>query len=164
LNRFFSLHFFLPFIIFAFACVHIILLHEHGSTNPLGILSKVDSLPFTPYYTIKDGYTVFLLFIVFSFLIFYYPNLLGHSDNYIKGNPMVTPPHIVPEWYFLPFYAILRSVPDKLIGFVLLILSIVILILIPYISSLNMFIRSSYFKPGYKVILSIFFINWLVLG
>lgn len=164
LNRFFSLHFFLPFIIFAISFIHILLLHEHGSTNPLGVGSKVDSIPFTPYYTLKDSYTVFLLFFVFSFFIFYYPNILGHSDNYILGNPMVTPPHIVPEWYFLPFYAILRSVPDKLMGFLLLLCSILVLFLLPFFSGKNMFIRSGYFKPLYKAIFSMFILNWFILG
>lgn len=164
LNRFYSLHFFLPFIIFALSCIHLVLLHEHGSTNPLGINSKVDNIPFTPFYTIKDGYTVFLLFLILLFFVFYYPNVLGHSDNYILGNPMVTPPHIVPEWYFLPFYAILRSVPDKLFGFILLLFSIIILLLLPVIPNLSIIIRSSYFKPYYKIFFFIFFVNWIILG
>src|SRR5690348_16600345 len=111
LNRFFSLHYLLPFVIFAVVALHLWALHQFGSNNPVGIdITKKDKIPFHPYYTIKDtlGLVVFLL--VFALLVFFFPNSLGHPDNYIPANPMVTPPHIVPEWYFLPFYAMLRSI------------------------------------------------------
>ena len=129
LTRFFSLHYLLPFVIVAVVFLHLMALHQHGSNNPLGIDRRgpQNSIPFHPYYTVKDmfGLCVFLLF--FAIFVFYAPNLLGDPANYIPANPMVTPPHIVPEWYFLPFYAILRSItfdvlgiPGKLIGVVLM--------------------------------------------
>jgi len=125
LNRFFSLHYLLPFVIFAVVFLHVWALHVTGSNNPLGIDVKgpQDTLPFHPYYTVKDSFGLVVFLIVYATFIFYMPNALGHPDNYIPANPMVTPPHIVPEWYFLPFYAILRSItfdinPVSLIGFV----------------------------------------------
>src|SRR6266496_125976 len=121
LNRFYALHFLLPFIIVAVVLLHLVALHRFGSNNPLGIDLKgpQDTLPFHPYFTIKDlfGLTVFLL--VYAFFIFYAPNFLGSSDNYIPANPMQTPNHIVPEWYLLPYYAVLRSVPNKLLGVIM---------------------------------------------
>ena len=121
LNRFYSLHYLLPFVIVAVVGLHLVALHQHGSNNPLGIDHRgpQDTIPFHPYYTIKDmfGLSVFLLF--FSIFIFYIPNMLSSADNYIPANPMVTPNHIVPEWYLLPYYAILRSVPNKLFGVIL---------------------------------------------
>jgi ubiquinol-cytochrome c reductase cytochrome b subunit len=118
LNRFFSLHYLMPFVIAGLTLVHLSLLHTIGSNNPLGINTNVDTIPFYPYFYVKDLLAFFLLISLFSFFVFFYPNTLGHSDNYIPANPLVTPPHIVPEWYFLPFYAILRSIPDKLGGVV----------------------------------------------
>jgi len=116
LNRFFSLHYLLPFIIAGASVVHLAALHQYGSNNPLGSLSTVDKVPFYPYFYVKDllGWVCFAVF--FAIFIFFYPNLLGHPDNYIPANPMSTPAHIVPEWYFLPVYAILRSIPNKLGG------------------------------------------------
>ena len=118
LNRFYSLHYLLPFVTFGVVFLHIAALHITGSNNPLGIDPKgsQDTLPFHPYYTIKDSVGLVVYFIVFALLVFFAPNLLGHPDNYIPANPLVTPAHIVPEWYFLPFYAILRAIPDKLGG------------------------------------------------
>src|SRR5882757_9714489 len=113
LNRFFSLHFLLPFLLAALVVAHLIALHIHGSNNPNGITSNTDRLAFHPYFVFKDLVTIFLFLLVLSILVFYYPNLLGHSDNYIPANPMQTPPSIVPEWYLLPYYAILRSIPNK---------------------------------------------------
>ena len=123
LNRFFSLHYLLPFVIFGVVFLHVAALHITGSNNPLGIDPKgpQDTLPFHPYYTIKDSVGIVVYLIVFAALVFFAPNLLGHPDNYIPANPLVTPPHIVPEWYFLPYYAILRAVPDKLGGVVLMV-------------------------------------------
>merc|ERR1712188_237010 len=123
----------LPFILIGLVAVHIILLHEDGSNNPLGLpIIKIDKAPFTPYFTIKDIFGAILFFMFFSYLVFFNPNLLGHPDNYIPANPLVTPAHIVPEWYFLPFYAILRSIPNKL-GGVLLLSAIFILLIMPFI-------------------------------
>lgn len=132
LNRFFSLHYVLPFVILALVILHLILLHEFGSTNPLGLYFKVDHVTFSPYYTIKDLFGVFIALLILSFFVFAIPNFLGHSDNFIKANPLVTPTHIVPEWYFLPFYAFLRCLPDKLLGVCLLLLSIIVLIFLPF--------------------------------
>jgi len=114
LNRFFSLHFLVPFLIAGVTIVHLALLHEHGSNNPVGTESSVDKVPFYPYFYVKDLLAFFGLITVFATFVFYFPNAMGHPDNYIPANPMVTPSHIVPEWYFLPFYAVLRSIPDKL--------------------------------------------------
>ena len=161
LNRFFSLHYLLPFVIAALAVAHLIALHQHGSNNPVGIESLFDKVPFHPYYIVKDlfGILVFLLF--FSFFVFFYPNILGHSDNYIPANPLVTPTHIVPEWYFLPFYAILRSIPDKLGGVIAMMLSILILFILPIVHTSD--IRSAKFRPVFKWLFWFFVLNCLVL-
>lgn len=145
LNRFFSLHYLLPFVIAGLALLHLILLHQPGSNNPLGVSSIYDRVPFYPYFYVKDlfGFCIFVL--IFSFFVIYAPNYMGHPDNYIEANPLVTPAHIVPEWYFLPFYAILRTVPDKLGGVVLMFLAIVILALLPVVDT-SVF-RSTFFKP-----------------
>ena len=131
LNRFFSLHYLLPFIIAGLVITHISVLHVSGSTNPLGICSRVDRVGFYPYFYIKDLFGFFLLLIFFSFFVFFNSNVLGHSDNYIRANPLVTPSHIVPEWYLLPFYAILRSIPDKLGGVICMLVAILILGILP---------------------------------
>nr|YP_011017686.1 apocytochrome b [Dasysiphonia japonica]WQF69509.1 apocytochrome b [Dasysiphonia japonica] len=162
LNRFFSLHYLLPFIIVAASLIHIILLHQDGSNNPLGIDSTNDKIHLYPYFVIKDflGLTLFLIF--FSFFVYFSPNILGHSDNYIEANPMVTPTHIVPEWYFLPFYAILRSIPHKLGGVIAMLLSILILALLPWIHSTE--IRSSRFRPLYRLLYWILVSCCILLG
>lgn len=162
LNRFFSFHFLFPFIILALVFLHLIFLHEAKSNNPLGVKPIYDNIPFSPYYIIKDFFAVIWFFIFLSIFVFFIPNYLGHTDNYIEANPMVTPTHIVPEWYFLPFYAILRSVPDKLGGVFLMIFSIIILGLIPFLHKIN--IRSSIFKPLHKIFFWIFLANWFILG
>ena len=162
LTRFFSLHFVLPFVILGIVLVHILILHEDGSNNPLGIDSNNDRIPFHPYFTSKD-FLGLLIFYFFVFLfIFFQPNVLGHSDNYIEANPMVTPTHIVPEWYFLPFYAILRSVPNKLLGVVLLLLSIAMLFLLPFL--VNHSVRAACIRPIYKLLFWLFFFDCLFLG
>nr|YP_009048877.1 apocytochrome b [Wildemania schizophylla]AID57247.1 apocytochrome b [Wildemania schizophylla] len=150
LNRFFSLHYLLPFIIAAASLIHLAALHQDGSGNPLGIDASGDKIPMYPYFIVKDllGIVIFILF--FSFFIYFSPNLLGHPDNYIEANPMVTPAHIVPEWYFLPFYAILRSIPHKLGGVICMIFAIVVLALLPWIHSTE--IRSSRFRPIYRIL------------
>merc|ERR1712007_239438 len=133
LNRFFALHFLLPFIILAVVIMHIVSLHQHGSNNPTGIDPKPnETIPFHPYYTSKDILGVGIFLLVWMFFIFFKPNFFGEADNYIPANPLVTPEHIVPEWYFLPYYAILRSVPDKLSGVILMFSSILILFVIPW--------------------------------
>ena len=161
LNRFLSLHYLLPFVIAALVIVHIVALHEHGSNNPLGINSNIDKIPFHPYYSIKDlfGYAVFLIF--FVLFICYAPNLLGHSDNYITANPLVTPASIVPEWYFLFAYAILRSIPHKLGGVVALLGSLVILFILPHVHT--SLIRSNQFRPLSKFVFYIFVGNFILL-
>lgn len=161
LNRFFSIHYLMPFIITALVVVHIIALHEDGSNNPLGLNSNVDKIPFHPYFTVKDlfGSAMFLIF--FSIFVFFYPNVLGHSDNYIPANPLVTPAHIVPEWYFLPFYAILRSIPDKLGGVLAMIGSILILLVLPIVHTCE--IRSASFRPLYKKIFWLFVADCAIL-
>jgi quinol-cytochrome oxidoreductase complex cytochrome b subunit len=162
LNRFFSFHYLLPFILLGLVFLHIIFLHETGSSSPLGINKNHDLIPFHPYFTIKDifGLIIFLLF--FSYFIFFQPNLLGHPDNYIEANPLVTPTHIVPEWYFLPFYAILRAVPNKLGGVILLLMAIFILILLPFF--LKRSIKSSIFSPLNKFFFWFFVGNSIILG
>jgi len=162
LNRFFSFHFLFPFIILALVGVHIIFLHEYGSNNPLGIAFGVDSVYMYPYYIIKDVLGVLFFLAFFSFFIFFAPNLLGHSDNYIPANPLVTPSHIVPEWYFLPFYAILRSIPNKLLGVLALLFSILVLLALPYI--VHPLTRSLDFRPLSKAVFWIFVVVSFLLG
>jgi ubiquinol-cytochrome c reductase cytochrome b subunit len=163
LNRFLSLHYLLPFIIAGLSLVHLVLLHVHGNNNPLGVESKTNSIPFFPYFYVKDLFSFFCLLVLFSFFVFFFPNALGHSDNYIPANPMVTPPHIVPEWYFLPFYAILRSIPDKLGGVLAMFGSILLLLVIPFIiPKLN--IRSSLFRPIARKLFWCQVVNCVILG
>jgi ubiquinol-cytochrome c reductase cytochrome b subunit len=162
LNRFFSLHYLLPFVIFALMIVHLMALHEHASNNPLGINSNVDKIPFHPYFIYKDLFGIIIFGILFSLFIYFAPNILGHSDNYIPANPLVTPPHIVPEWYFLPFYAILRSIPNKLGGVIAMIGAILILLLLPLLHTSH--IRSSSFRPIQKKLFWVFVANFLILG
>nr|YP_009114046.1 apocytochrome b [Ahnfeltia plicata]AHB62109.1 apocytochrome b [Ahnfeltia plicata]UAT97981.1 apocytochrome b [Ahnfeltia plicata]UAT98007.1 apocytochrome b [Ahnfeltia plicata] len=162
LNRFFSLHYLLPFVIAAATLVHLAALHQDGSGNPLGVDSNVDKISMYPYFIVKDllGLVVFILF--FSIFIYFSPNLLGHPDNYIEANPMVTPTHIVPEWYFLPFYAILRSIPHKLGGVIAMISAIAILAILPWIHSTE--IRSSRFRPIYRLLYWTMLACCLLLG
>ena len=163
LNRFFSLHYLLPFVIAAGVILHIAELHREGSNNPLGIHGKnVDKVTFYPYFYVKDFYFFWVFIFIFSYFVFLDPNVLGHPDNYIEANPMVTPAHIVPEWYFLPFYAILRSIPDKLGGVIAMVGGILINLLLPILNTSN--IRSSFFRPLHKVIFWIFIFNFLALG
>jgi ubiquinol-cytochrome c reductase cytochrome b subunit len=149
LNRFFSLHYLVPFLIVGLVLVHLSLLHKDGSNNPLGINTNPDTISFYPYFYVKDLFSFLILVLFFSFFVVFYPNVLGHADNYIPANPLVTPPHIVPEWYFLPFYAILRSIPDKLGGVVAMISAILILLLLPIINTSK--IRSSKFRPIFGI-------------
>nr|AGH24383.1 apocytochrome b [Reclinomonas americana ATCC 50283] len=162
LNRFFSLHYLLPFVIAGLVGLHLVVLHEDGSNNPLGIDSKVDKVPFYPYYYVKDLFGIVVFGLFFSVFVFFYPNLLGHPDNYIEANPLVTPPHIVPEWYFLPFYAILRSIPNKLLGVVAMLVSILILIALPFLNTSE--VRSSQFRPIHRKLFWLFFVDCVILG
>jgi ubiquinol-cytochrome c reductase cytochrome b subunit len=161
LNRFFSLHYLLPFVLAALAVLHLMTLHEHGSSNPLGINANEDRIAFHPYFTFKDLVTIFLFFLVLSIIVCFYPNMLGHSDNYIPANPMSTPASIVPEWYLLPYYAILRSIPDKLFGVVAMFGSLVILLLLPLLDRSR--VRGSEFKPLFKLSVWMFAANFIML-
>jgi len=162
LNRFFSLHYLMPFLIAGVTLVHLSLLHKKGSNNPLGINTNLETIPFYPYFYVKDLLFFFIFLAVFSFFLFFYPNTLGHPDNYIPANPLVTPPHIVPEWYFLPFYAILRSIPDKLGGVAAMGGAIVILLALPIINTSK--IRSSKFRPIFRFLYWFWIADFLILG
>lgn len=162
LNRFFSLHYLLPFAIAGLAGLHLILLHQNGSNNPLGISSVIDRIPFYPYFYVKDLFGFLIFVLIFSLFVVYAPNYMGHPDNYIEANPLVTPAHIVPEWYFLPFYAILRTVPDKLGGVVLMVLAIFILALLPVLDTSSF--RSNFFKPLNLWLFWYFFADSVSLG
>ena len=165
LTRFFSLHYLMPFLIFGLVILHIWALHIPGNNNPVGIDIKQPSketVPFHPYIIIKDLYALLIFLIIFSGFVFFVPNVLGHPDNYIEANPMVTPSHIVPEWYLLPFYAILRSVPDKLGGVVVMFAAVFILMFLPWLDTSK--VRSAVFRPLYKVFFWILVIDVIVLG
>ncbi len=164
LNRFFALHYLLPFVLVGLVLLHLVALHVHGSNNPKGIdvKSDKDTIPFHPYYTIKDFVGFGVYFLIFAYFIFYEPNYLGHPDNYVKANPLVTPSHIVPEWYFLPFYAILRAVPSKLGGVILMLSSIIILFFMPWLDRSK--VKSSNYRPWNAIAFWIFLIDCLILG
>ncbi len=170
LNRFFSLHYLLPFVIAGVIVLHIWALHIPGSNNPTGVEVKdeQDTVPFHPYYTAKDGIGVGVALLVYCSLIFYAPNLLGHPDNYIPANPLSTPAHIVPEWYFLPFYAILKSftvdfiMSAKLWGVLAMFGSILLLFFLPWLDTSP--VRSANYRPTYKWFLLILLVDVLVLG
>ena len=162
LNRFFSLHYLLPFAIAGLALVHLVLLHQNGSTNPLGIESNVDKISFYPYFYVKDLLGFVTLMAFFTFFVYFQPNTLGHPDNYIPANPMVTPAHIVPEWYFLPFYAVLRSIPDKLGGVLAMGGAIVMILIMPWLNTSE--VRSSAFRPIYRKLFWFLLADFLILG
>ena len=162
LNRFFALHFLLPFVLAALVVMHLIAYHDVvGSGNPLGISANYDRLPFAPYFVFKDLITIFIFFIVLSVFVFFMPNALGDSDNYIMANPMQTPPAIVPEWYLLPFYAILRSIPNKLLGVISMFASILCLMVMPATDLSKL--RGVQFRPLSKIAFFIFVANFLIL-
>jgi quinol-cytochrome oxidoreductase complex cytochrome b subunit len=171
LNRFYALHYLMPFVIFALVFLHLWALHTKKSNNPLGIDVKgpQDTIPFSPYYTLKDAYGLGVFLILYFFLVFFMPDLFGEPINYVPANPLQTPPHIVPEWYFLPYYAILRAitfdiwfVPAKLIGVVLMFGSILILLVLPWLDPSK--VRSARFRPIYKQFFWIFLLDCIVLG
>jgi ubiquinol-cytochrome c reductase cytochrome b subunit len=161
LNRFFSLHYLLPFLLAALAVAHLIALHVHGSNNPNGVSANGDRHAMHPYFIFKDLVTIFLFFLVLSIIVFFYPNLLGHSDNYIPANPMSTPASIVPEWYLLPFYAILRSIPNKLLGVVAMFGSLLILLILPFTDLSR--IRGNQFRPAMKLAFWFFVVDFIIL-
>nr|P24962.1 RecName: Full=Cytochrome b; AltName: Full=Complex III subunit 3; AltName: Full=Complex III subunit III; AltName: Full=Cytochrome b-c1 complex subunit 3; AltName: Full=Ubiquinol-cytochrome-c reductase complex cytochrome b subunit [Stenella longirostris]CAA39739.1 cytochrome b [Stenella longirostris] len=161
LTRFFAFHFILPFIITALAAVHLLFLHETGSNNPTGIPSNMDMIPFHPYYTIKDILGGLLLILTLLALTLFTPDLLGDPDNYTPANPLSTPPHIKPEWYFLFAYAILRSIPNKLGGVLALLLSILILIFIPMLQTSKQ--RSMMFRPFSQLLFWVLIADLLTL-
>jgi ubiquinol-cytochrome c reductase cytochrome b subunit len=162
LNRFFSLHFLLPFVLAALVLMHLIALHDSaGSSNPLGISNNYDRLPFSPYFIFKDLVTIFLFILVLCIFVFIMPNLLGDSENYVMANPMQTPPAIVPEWYLLPFYAILRSIPNKLLGVIAMFSALLILLILPFTDRSKSV--SLQFRPLSKIAFFIFVGNFLIL-
>ena len=175
LNRFFVLHYLLPFVIFGVVILHVAALHITGSNNPTGIEPKgpQDTVPFHPYFTSKDIFGASIFLIVFCLVVFYFPNFLGHPDNYIPADPMSTPEHIVPEWYFLPFYAILRAVPDigifgvtfieaKLAGVVAMMAAVAILFLLPWLDKSP--VKSANYRPLYRFFFWVLFIDCFALG
>jgi ubiquinol-cytochrome c reductase cytochrome b subunit len=164
LNRFYALHYLMPFIIVAVVVLHIWALHQFGSNNPLGIDTKgpQDKIPFHPYYTAKDAFGLGVFLVLFAAVVFYAPNYMGHPDNYIPADPLATPAHIVPEWYFLPFYAILRSIPDKLLGVVAMFGSIAVLFILPWLDSSP--VKSGRFRPIFRVFFVLLGIDVVVLG
>ena len=171
LNRFYSLHYLMPFVLVGVVALHLVALHQHGSNNPVGIdaTGPQDKIPFHPYYTVKDMYGTGVFLVIFAFFVFLAPNALGEPENYIEANPLQTPPHIVPEWYFLPYYAILRSitfdiwfVSAKLIGVILMFGSILILFLMPWLDRSP--VRSARFRPIYKQFFWVLVADCVVLG
>ena len=162
LNRFFALHFVLPFVLAALVLMHLIALHDTvGSSNPLGVSGNYDRIPFAPYYLFKDLITIFMFVFGLSLFVFFMPNVLGDSDNYIMANPMQTPAAIVPEWYLLPFYAILRSIPNKLLGVLAMFSAILIILILPYTDLGES--KGYQFRPLSKVFFYVFVANFLIL-
>ena len=164
LNRFFSLHYLLPFVITGVVFLHVVALHITGSNNPLGIdvKSEQDTLPFHPYYTAKDSVGMAVYFLIFATIVFFIPNIFGEADNYIPANPLQTPNAIVPEWYFLPFYAILRAVPNKLLGVIAMFGSILVWFVLPWLDTSP--VRSARFRPIYRWSLRLMVVALFVLG
>ena len=164
LNRFYALHYLLPFVIAGVVGLHVWALHVVGQNNPTGIEPKSaqDTLAFTPYATLKDSFLIVVFCILLAWFVFYMPNYMGHPDNYIPANPAVTPTHIVPEWYYLPFYAILRAIPNKLMGVAALGGSIVILAFLPWLDTSR--VRSANYRPLYRQFFWIFVIVCIGLG
>ncbi len=164
LNRFFALHYLLPFIIAGVVVLHIWALHVPGNNNPTGVnvKSEADTVPFHPYYTIKDAFGIGVFLILFAAFVFYNPDGMGHSENYTPANPLVTPQHIVPEWYLLPYYAMLRAVPNKLLGVLTMFGAIAILFVLPWLDTSK--VRSMRYRPSARWFLAIFLVTCLVLG
>lgn len=162
LNRFFALHYLLPFILVALVVAHLIELHDTaGSSNPLGVSGNLDRIPFAPYYIFKDLITIFIFILILTYFVIYGPNILGDSENYIMANPMQTPPAIVPEWYLLPFYAILRSIPNKLLGVIAMFSAILAILLLSVLDFGK--IKGFQFRPISKIAFWAFLINFIIL-
>lgn len=164
LNRFFSLHYFLPFLLIGIIVLHLAALHQHGSNNPYGIdaSTKEDTISFHPYYTVKDFFSLGVLLLFWAGFVFFAPHFFGEPDHYTPADPLVTPPHIVPEWYFLPFYAILKSVPSKLGGVTLMFSAVLILFAVPWLDRSP--VRSGRFRPFYRLFFAGFAFSCLLLG
>jgi len=164
LNRFFALHYLLPFVIAALVGLHVWALHHVGQNNPIGISEKTkeDTLSFHPFYTVKDAFAIAVFLVIFAIFLFYLPDALGHADNYIEADAMKTPAHIVPEWYFLPFYAILRAVPSKLFGILLMLGAIVVLFILPWLDTHK--VRSMRFRPIARWFFIFFIFFCFILG
>jgi quinol-cytochrome oxidoreductase complex cytochrome b subunit len=162
LTKFYALHYLMPFVLLGLVLLHILFLHEHGSNNPLGIQQKNHAISFSPYFVFKDIYGFIVCLGVFLFFVFFDPNLTMHPDNYIPANYEITPEHIVPEWYFLAFYALLRSVPNKTLGVILLVSGVIVLLIVPWVYPT--FIRSARFKPIYKIVFWWFVATTVILG
>ena len=164
LNRFFALHYLLPFVIAGLVVLHIWALHVAGQNNPTGldIKTKSDAVPMYPYAVAKDTVGLFAFLILFAWFVFFLPDYLGHADNYIEADPLVTPPHIVPEWYFLPFYAILRAIPSKLGGVIAMFAAIAVLIVVPWLDTSR--VRSAKYRPIYRWFFWLLVITCLALG
>jgi ubiquinol-cytochrome c reductase cytochrome b/c1 subunit len=164
LNRFFSLHYLLPFMIAGVVVLHIWALHVHGSNNPAGIEKKTskDTLPFHPYFTVKDGFALVCFLVFYAWFVFYVPNYLSDADNYIEANPLQTPVHIVPEWYYLPFYAILRSIPSKLGGAAAMFIAVFVIAFLPWLDTSH--VKSAAFRPLYRIFFWLFVLCAVLLG
>jgi ubiquinol-cytochrome c reductase cytochrome b subunit len=161
LNRFYTLHFVLPFIIAGVTLIHLALLHKVGSSSPIGSDTGVDDVPFYPYFFSKDLFAFSVYLLVFGIFVFYFPNVLNHPDNYIPADPLHTPAHVVPEWYFLPYYAILRSIPHKAGGIVAMLGSLLVLFLIPFTNTSE--IRNTTYRPIFKIFFWLFIADFIVL-
>ena len=164
LQRFFALHYLLPFVLAGLVALHIWALHVPGNNNPTGVEVKSvqDTVPFHPYYTMKDAFAIMAFLVVFALFVFYIPNYLGHAVNYEPADPLKTPAHIVPEWYFLPFYAILRSIPDKLLGVLAMFGAIVVLFFLPWLDTSK--VKSCNYRPIYRQFFWLLAIDAVVLG
>jgi quinol-cytochrome oxidoreductase complex cytochrome b subunit len=164
LQRFYSLHYLLPFVLVGIVILHVWALHVTGQSNPTGVEVKAgqDTVAFTPFATLKDAFALSVFFIVFAIFVFYAPDYLGHSINYEEANPLVTPEHIVPEWYYLPFYAILRAVPDKLLGVVAMFGSIMVWFVLPWLDTSK--VRSATYRPIFKQLFWLLMIDFFILG
>jgi quinol-cytochrome oxidoreductase complex cytochrome b subunit len=161
LNRFFSIHFVLPFVIAGLTLIHLALLHKEGSNNPIGSDTGIDDVPFYPYFVSKDVFAFACFLVFFATFVFYFPNTLNHPDNYIPADPLQTPAHVVPEWYFLPYYAILRSIPHKVGGIIAMGGSILILLLIPFINTSD--VRNTTYRPLFKIFFWLFIADFVIL-
>ena len=164
LTRFYSLHYLLPFVIVGAVVLHIWALHVVGQNNPTGLEIKTasDSVPMAPHAVMKDTFALAVFVLLFAWFVFYLPDYLGHADNYVEANPLSTPPHIVPEWYFLPYYAILRAIPNKLLGVIAMFSSIILLCFAPWLDTSR--VRSAKYRPVYKWFFWLFIITVIALG